>query len=86
MHCVLFAKMDEVLSFKKTKTYQKVLEKWKKILEKSPVGTRHYNLTHKAYCRQSFHYDCVFEAFVHSQSNIGCINLLYSDSEVSRIF
>ena len=34
MNCVLFAKMDQVFS-KENKTLKKVLENWKKILEKS---------------------------------------------------
>ena len=34
MNCVLFAKMDQVFSLKK-QSIKKILEKWKKILEKS---------------------------------------------------
>ena len=34
MNCVLFAKMDQVFS-KENKTLKKILENWKKILEKS---------------------------------------------------
>ena len=35
MKCVLFAKMDQVFSFKKKQNIKKILEKWEKILEKS---------------------------------------------------
>ena len=34
MNCVLFAKMDQIFSLK-NKTLKKILEKWKKMLEKS---------------------------------------------------
>ena len=34
MNCVLFVKMDQVFS-KENKTLKKILENWKKILEKS---------------------------------------------------
>ena len=35
MNCVLFAKIDQIFGLKKNKNFKRILEKWKKILEKS---------------------------------------------------